>query len=89
MPSSVGKLARALAALTFMCALAAPAAATVRFGRGVRIGGHDFSHQTHNKRHRLVVRLYDRPVRGAGCVLRADGRGGQVKTCRLRRIRPQ
>lgn len=60
--------------------------AEVRFGRNVFIGGHDFSHQTFNARRRAVVHLYDRAPRREGCVRRADGRGGSVKTCHLRRL---
>ena len=60
--------------------------AEVRFGRNVFVGGHDFSHQTFNARRRAVVHLYDRTPRREGCVWRADGRGGRVKTCHLRRL---
>ncbi len=67
--------------------LAGPAAAQVHLGGNVFIGGHDFSHQTYDRRHRAVIKLHDRPIRGEGCVTRADGRGGTVKTCRLRTIR--
>lgn len=72
------------AAALVLLAAAEPASAEVRFGQGVRIGGHDFSNQRYDRRRRLHVRLYDRPVRGEGCVWRADGRGGRVKVCRLR-----
>lgn len=74
------------AALLALAAYAAPAAADVHFGSKVFIGGHDFSHQSFNRHHRLHVHLYDRPIRGAGCVVRRDGRGDVVKTCRLQRI---
>ena len=64
----------------------APASAEVRFGNHVFIGGHDFSHQTYSRRHRAVITLYDRPIRNQGCVIRADGHGGTLKRCRLRRV---
>ena len=60
---------------------AGPSMAEVRFGNNVFIGGHNFSHQTYNRHHRLHVTLYDHPIRGAGCVTR-----GSVRTCRLQRI---
>ena len=60
---------------------AGPAAAEVHFGNNVFIGGHNFSHQSFNRHHRLHVTLYDHPIRGGGCVTR-----GGVKRCRLQRI---
>ncbi len=85
--SLMTRILPAAAGLLLLAVLAAPpAAAEVRFGNGVRIGGHDFSNQTYNRRRRLEVRLSDRPVRGAGCVWRADGRGGKVRFCRLQRV---
>ncbi|MDH7798415.1 MULTISPECIES: hypothetical protein [unclassified Beijerinckia] len=67
--------------------LVSPASAEVRFGKNVRVGGHDFSNQTFNRKRRAVITLYDRTPRHPGCVWRADGRGGKVKVCHLRRIR--
>lgn len=82
------RMKRTIACIGIMLAgLVAPAAAEVRFGNNVFIGGHDFSHQSFGPRHRAVVTLYDHPIRGAGCVTRADGRGGTVKRCRLQTIR--
>jgi hypothetical protein len=72
-------LQAALAGLVL--ASAGPAGAEVHFGNNVFIGGHNFSHQTYNRHHRLHVMLYDHPIRGAGCVTR-----GAVRTCRLQRI---
>lgn len=63
------------------------ASAEVRFGRNVRVGGHDFSNQSFNRKRRAEIYLYDRTPSRSGCVWRADGRGGKVKTCHLRRIR--
>ncbi len=66
---------------------ASPAGAVVRFGRNVFIGGHDFSHQTYDRKHRAVIHLYDYTPRNAGCVWHADRHGGRVKVCHLRTIR--
>lgn len=71
------------AGLTFVSG----ASAEVRFGRNVRVGGHDFSNQSFNRKRRAEIYLYDRTPARSGCVWRSDGRGGKVKTCHLRRIR--
>ncbi|WP_377838622.1 hypothetical protein [Bosea sp. UC22_33] len=68
-------------------ALSSGVSAEVRFGRNVRVGGHDFSNQSFNRKRRAEIYLYDRTPAGSGCVWRSDGRGGRVKTCHLRRIR--
>ena len=44
----------ALFALTLILAVAGPAAAEVRFGNNVRIGGHDASNQRFDRRNRGV-----------------------------------
>ena len=67
--------------------LSSAASAEVRFGRNVRIGGHDFSHQRFDRKRRAEIHLYDRAPARAGCAWRPDGRGGRVKTCHLRRLR--
>ena len=77
---------KVLATALVVLAGAIPAVAEVHFGSNVFIGGHDFSHQSFNRHHRLHVELYDHPIHGGGCVIRSDGRGGMVKTCRLQRI---
>ena len=68
-----------------LLAMTLPAAAEVRFGKNVRVGGHDFSHQRFDRKNRGVVHLYDRKPRHPGCVWRADGHGGRVKVCHLQR----
>lgn len=68
-------------------ALSSAASAEVRFGRNVRVGGHDFSNQSFNRKRRAEIYLYDRAPARSGCVWRSDGRGGKVKTCHLRRVR--
>ncbi|MDP4021881.1 hypothetical protein Q8W71_04520 [Methylobacterium sp. NEAU 140] len=75
-----------LSIIILSLALAPPAQAEVRFGRGVHIGGHDFSHQTFTRKRRAVIHLYDRTPPRSGCAWRADGRGSRVKVCHLRRI---
>jgi hypothetical protein len=86
-----GRLASILLLLAATCgwSLAAPstAYAEVRFGRNVRVGGHDFSHQSFDRKRRAEIYLYDRTPSRSGCVWRPDGRGGKVKTCHLRRMR--
>ncbi|HEV7326299.1 MAG TPA: hypothetical protein VGN91_14645 [Bosea sp. (in: a-proteobacteria)] len=77
----------ALTALVFPLAVAVPAAAEVRFGNNVRIGGHDVSNQRFDRRNRGVYHLYEGRPRDPGCSWRSDGRGGRVKTCHLQRIR--
>lgn len=75
--------------LVLAATLAEPpsAQAEVRFGRNVRVGGHDFSNQSFDRKRRADIHLYDRTPRNPGCVWRSDGRGGKVKTCHLRRLR--
>ncbi|MBB3617196.1 hypothetical protein FHX12_004189 [Rhizobium sp. BK609] len=64
----------------------APATAgEVRFGKNVRIGGHDFSNQTYDSKHRARIYLYNGKPRKEGCVWRKDGHGGRVKVCHLQR----
>lgn len=62
-----------------------PAAATVRLGRNVYVGGHDVSNRTYDRNNRAVIHLYDRTPRRAGCASHPDGRGGRVRVCHLRR----
>ncbi|MGA8169300.1 MAG: hypothetical protein WB816_00445 [Methylocystis sp.] len=79
-----------IAALVAAClagAISAPAFAEVRFGRNVYIGGHDFSGQRFDRRHRAEIYLYTRQPKNSGCGTRADGRGGWVKVCHLRTLR--
>jgi hypothetical protein len=79
----VMRLAAFVAALSAVAITAAPALAEVRFGKNVFIGGHDFSHQTFDRRHRAKIFLYERRPAHAGCRWRADGSGGKVKVCHL------
>ena len=74
-------------ALALSLVVAAPAAAEVRFGNNVRIGGHDVSNQRFDRRNRGVYHIYEGRPRNPGCSWRSDGRGGRVKVCHLQRIR--
>jgi len=83
---AAGRLVVALAlALVVLAALEPAAADEVRFGKNVRIGGHDFSNQTFDSRHRAKIYLYNQKPRKEGCVWRSDAHGGRVKICHLQR----
>ncbi|WP_420100689.1 hypothetical protein [Bosea sp. (in: a-proteobacteria)] len=72
-------------ALLFTVTVADTARAEVRFGGNVRVGGHDFSHRSYDRKRRAVIHIHEgRPAR-PGCSWRADGRGGRVQTCHLQR----
>ena len=86
-PANLPTCLLALAALALSLAVAAPAAAEVRFGNNVRIGGHDASNQRFDRRNRGVYHIYEGRPRNQGCTWRSDGRGGHVKVCHLQRIR--
>ena len=86
MHAGAGRLiAGALSA--FLLVLALPAAAEVRFGNNVRIGGHDASNQRFDRRNRGAYHLYEGRPRNPGCSWRSDGRGGRVKVCHLQRVK--
>ncbi|MET0746402.1 MAG: hypothetical protein ABWY78_23750 [Microvirga sp.] len=89
-PKSACRIGQTLILPLMICAaiagLGSPAAAEVRLGPNVRVGGHDFSHQTYGPKSRAVINLYDHKPRNEGCVWRPDGRGGRVKICHLRQI---
>jgi len=79
-------IAAFMLALVVFAATPAPAVAgEVRFGKNVRVGGHDFSNQTFDSKHRARIYLYNRKPQKEGCVWRSDGRGGRVKVCHLQR----
>ncbi|WP_112800603.1 hypothetical protein [Rhizobium sp. SYY.PMSO] len=82
----VGKVAAFALALVVLAGALGPATAgEVRFGKNVRVGGHDFSNQTFDSRHRARIYLYNQKPRNEGCVWRKDGHGGRVKVCHLQR----
>ncbi|NTJ65495.1 hypothetical protein G6M50_17770 [Agrobacterium rhizogenes] len=73
-------------ALVILATMLGPATAgEVRFGKNVRVGGHDFSNQTFDSKHRARIYLYNGKPRKEGCVWRKDGHGGRVKVCHLQR----
>ena len=89
----LSRRALAGAALGLLC-LAAPASAEVRFGPGVRIGGHDFSNRRYRSVHiERVKRLRGLPgcrfVRN-GVYRRGDGSvvRGPMEQCNLVAIPP-
>lgn len=41
--------------------------AEVRFGKNVRVGGHDFSNRTYNKNKTAQIYLYDKKPKNEGC----------------------
>ncbi|NLS15094.1 hypothetical protein HGP16_00810 [Rhizobium sp. P40RR-XXII] len=84
---AVGRLLAApmLALVVLAAALAPAAAGEVRLGKNVRIGGHDFSNQTFDSKHRAKIYLYNGKPRKEGCVWRKDGHGGRMKVCHLQR----
>lgn len=79
-------LAVPMLAFVVLAATLAPATAgEVRLGKNVRVGGHDFSHQTFDSKHRAKIYLYNQKPPKEGCVWRSDGHGGRVKICHLQR----
>jgi hypothetical protein len=83
----IGRLfATSMFAVAVLASTLGPAAAgEVRFGKNVRVGGHDFSNQTFDNKHRARIYLYKGKPRNEGCVWRKDGHGGRVKVCHLQR----
>jgi hypothetical protein len=64
---------------------AAPAFAEVRFGKNVRIGGHDVSNQTFNSKRRGEYHIYNKTPPNEGCRWRSNGDGSRTKVCHLKR----
>lgn len=77
----------ALLALVTLVDVSAPAQAEVRFGRNVRIGGHDVSGQTFSHKRRGRFYLYDRTPKNAGCRWTRARDGARVKVCHWRSLR--
>lgn len=76
-----------LCAVVLVAGASSPAAALVRFGPNVFVGGHDFSHQTFGPRRRAVIYLDRGTPRHEGCRWRADASGGRIEVCHLRQLR--
>ncbi len=72
--------------IAFWGALAVePAAAEVRFGKNVRIGGHDVSNQTFNSKRRGEYYIYNNIPPNEGCRWRSNSDGSRTKVCHLKR----
>ncbi|EJK79665.1 hypothetical protein ACQZ6C_07250 [Rhizobium rhizogenes] len=82
-----GRLSATLALICAILAatLAPVTAGEVRFGKNVRVGGHDFSNQRFDSKHRARIYLYNHKPQKKGCVWRKDGHGGREKICHLQR----
>jgi hypothetical protein len=63
------------------------AAAEVRFGKNVRIGGHDVSNQTFNSKRRGEYYIYNKAPPNEGCRWRSNSDGSRTKVCHLKRKR--
>lgn len=61
------------------------ASAEVRFGKNVRIGGHDVSNQTFTKKRRGLYIIHEKAPRNPGCHWRNNGDGSKTKVCHLKR----
>lgn len=62
-----------------------PSIAEVRFGKNVRIGGHDASNQTFNSQRRGEYYIYNKTPPNEGCRWRANRDGSRTKVCHLKR----
>jgi hypothetical protein len=62
-----------------------PVSAEVRFGKNVRIGGHDVSNQTFNKKRRAEYYIYKNKPKNEGCRWRKNADGSRTKVCHLQR----
>lgn len=71
--------------IAVLAGLALPAAAEVRFGKNVRIGGHDVSNETFTKQKRGRFIIHNTTPKNEGCVLRRNGDGSTTKVCNLKR----
>ncbi|MGL4323482.1 MAG: hypothetical protein ACRCTD_05520 [Beijerinckiaceae bacterium] len=61
------------------------AQAEVRFGRNVRIGGHDVSGQRFNAKRRGLYYIHNRQPSRPGCRWVVNRDGGRTKICHLKR----
>lgn len=74
-----------LLACALLLTWAAPASAVVRFGKNVRIGGHDVSNQTFTKKRRGLYIIHNKTPPRPGCTWRNNGDGSKTKVCHLKR----
>ncbi len=79
---------RFVATITIVLACGLPsglAQAEVRFGKNVRIGGHDASNQTFNSQRRGRYYIYNKTPPNEGCRWQANRDGSRTKVCHLKR----
>ncbi len=74
-----------MAVLAICIVIADPAVAEVRFGKNVRIGGHDISNQTFNAQRRGAYYIYNGKPARPGCSWRSNGDGSRTKVRHLQR----
>lgn len=72
-------------AIAMLLSIASPAAAVVRFGKNVRIGGHDVSNQTFTKKRRGLYIIHNNAPAHSGCHWRRNSDGSKTKVCHLQR----
>ncbi len=75
----------AIVLLAGTCGAAPDAAGEVRFGKNVRIGGHDVSGQTYNAKRRGRFYLYNKSPRRPGCRWVKNADGSRTKVCHWKR----
>lgn len=80
----IGMILSCLTGLVVIAAIA-PAVAEVRFGKNVRIGGHDVSNQTFTKNRRGRYYIYNATPPRPGCRWVAHRDGSRTKVCHLKR----
>lgn len=78
------RISKLAGAALIALSLYAPAQAEVRFGKNVRIGGHDFSGQRFNAKRRGLIHLYNREPARPGCRWVRNADGGRTKVCHLK-----
>jgi len=71
--------------LAWSLTAAAPANAEVRIGKNVRIGGHDVSNQTFNRKRRGKYIIYKGKPKRPGCRWQRNKDGSKTKICHLQR----
>ncbi|GGF48268.1 hypothetical protein GCM10007301_04450 [Azorhizobium oxalatiphilum] len=75
----------ALAVAGLLALSAGSAGAEVRFGKNVRIGGHDASNQTFNSQRRGEYYIHQGKPKNEGCRRRQNRDGSRTKVCHLQR----
>jgi hypothetical protein len=72
-----------------VCVMAWPTStfAEVRFGGGVRIGGHDVSHQRFNRQRRGLYIIHQGRPPNPGCRWRVNTDGSRTRVCNLQHKR--